>query len=128
MFREHHDLIGDGVTHCLGSMACQGRTVLHSGFSAMAFHRRQAQQHGEPGRALHQRADGGLVKPDDVGSDRSALPAFELVGFSGPPAEPDVRLSPHPALHRFMPPMRVILLSWCSPMVWGCEHAGSDIE
>jgi hypothetical protein len=47
----------------------------------------------------------------DVGSSRSALPAFELVGFSGPPAEPDVRLSPHPALHRFMPLVRVFLPS-----------------
>jgi hypothetical protein len=33
------------------------------------------------------------------------------VGFSGPPAEPDVRLSPHPALHRFMALVRVILSS-----------------
>ena len=25
------------------------------------------------------------------------------MGFSGPPSEPDVRLSPHPALHMLMP-------------------------
>ena len=67
-------------------------------------------------------------RPDDGGSDRSALPAFELLGFSGPPAEPDVRLSPHPALHRFMPLVRVILLSRRSSMVWGCGRAGSGIE
>ena len=34
-----------------------------------------------------------------VGSDRSARPISRWVGFSGPPSEPDVRLSPHPALH-----------------------------
>lgn len=62
--------------------------------------------------ALHQRRDRrGVLRSDDVGSSRSALPAFELVGFSGPPAEPDVRLSPHPALHRFMLLVRVFLPS-----------------
>jgi hypothetical protein len=85
-------------------------------------------QHGEPSGPLDQRADRRALQSDDVGSDRSALPAFELVGFSGPPAEPDVRLSPHPALHRFMPLVRVIFPSWRLPMVWGCEHAGSGIE
>jgi hypothetical protein len=34
-----------------------------------------------------------------VGSDRSALSVFPLVGFCGPPAEPGVRLSTHRALH-----------------------------
>jgi hypothetical protein len=87
------------------------------------------QEEYETGRTLNQGADGRLVAgPDDVGSDRSALPAFELVGFSGPPAEPDVRLSPHPALHRFMPLVRVILPSWRSPMVLSYGHAGSGIE
>ena len=38
-----------------------------------------------------------------VGSGQSALSTFRPVGFSGPPSEPDVRLSPHPALHE---PMR----------------------
>ena len=86
--------------------------------------------HGhEAGRTLDQRADGGLAAgADDVGSDRSALPASQLVGFSGPPAEPDVRLSPHPALHRFMPLVRVIPPSWRSPMVWGFWRSGSGIE
>jgi hypothetical protein len=37
--------------------------------------------------------------PPRVGSDRSALPISRWVDFSGPPSEPDVRLSPHPALH-----------------------------
>jgi len=86
-------------------------------------------QHAHAGGALHQRGDGaGAALPDDGGSDRSALPAFELVGFSGPPAEPDVRLSPHPALHRFMPLVRVILPLWRSSMVWGYGHAGNGIE
>jgi hypothetical protein len=52
-----------------------------------------------------------------VGSDRSALPAFRQVGFSGPPSEPDVRLSPHPALHvRCLWAGRVLVLlarPWC---------------
>src|ERR1019366_10547902 len=87
------------------------------------------QQHHVTGGSFHQGSDRGpAVRSQDVGSDRSALPAFELVGFSGPPAEPDVRLSPHPALHRFMPLVRVILPSWRSPMVWGFWCAGSDIE
>ena len=38
-----------------------------------------------------------------VGSDRGALSAFRLVGFPGPPSEPDVQLPLHPALHVFMP-------------------------
>jgi len=42
-----------------------------------------------------------LLRPQQfrVGSDRSALPLSREVSFSGPPSEPDVRLSPHPALH-----------------------------
>ena len=72
----------------------------------------EVQEEHQTCRAFDQSADRrGAVRSDDVGSDRSALPAFELVGFSGPPAEPDVRLSPHPALHRFMPLVRVILPS-----------------
>ena len=36
----------------------------------------------------------------EVGSDQGAVSAFRLVRFPGPPSEPDVRLSPHPALHQ----------------------------
>jgi len=43
------------------------------------------------------------------------------VGFSGPPSEPDVRLSPHPALHVLTP-------RHYSPMVWGYERLGSDTD
>jgi hypothetical protein len=40
---------------------------------------------------------------DPVGSDRSAVPTFPSVRFSGPRSEPDVRVTTHPALHKFMP-------------------------
>ena len=39
----------------------------------------------------------------EVGSDRSAVSLFPTIGFSGPSPEPDVRLPPHPALHKPMP-------------------------
>jgi hypothetical protein len=72
----------------------------------------QVQEQRQARGPLDQRADCAATSgTEDVGSDRSAQSAFELVGFSGPPAEPDVRLSPHPALHRFMPLVRVILPS-----------------
>ena len=35
-----------------------------------------------------------------VRSGRGAVPAFQLGRFPGPPPEPGLRLSPHPALHR----------------------------
>ncbi|QBI18433.1 hypothetical protein ER308_01850 [Egibacter rhizosphaerae] len=38
-----------------------------------------------------------------VGSERGAVPGLRRVRFPAPPAEPDVRLSPHPALHKVMP-------------------------
>ena len=38
-----------------------------------------------------------------VGSDQGAVMAFRLVCFPSPPSEPDVRLSPHRALHVPMP-------------------------
>ena len=38
-----------------------------------------------------------------VGSDQGAVSAFQPVRFPGPPSEPDVRLSPHPALHVSVP-------------------------
>ena len=44
-----------------------------------------------------------LLQPVVVGSDQGAVPAFRPVRFPGPPSEPDVRLSPHPALHVSMP-------------------------
>jgi hypothetical protein len=43
----------------------------------------------------------GIVRrgSNAVGSGQSPLSTFQSVGFSGPSSEPDVRLSPHPALH-----------------------------
>ena len=38
-----------------------------------------------------------------VGSDTGAVPGLPRVRFPCPPAEPDVRLSPHPALHVSFP-------------------------
>ncbi len=64
------------------------------------------------------------LRPSMVGSDRSALSAFRRVGFSGPSPEPDVRLPPHPALHRSVPPVR--RRSWLST-AWRscCRGSGS---
>jgi hypothetical protein len=39
------------------------------------------------------------VEPLLVGSARGAVSALRLVRFRGPPAEPDVRVPTHPALH-----------------------------
>ena len=84
---------------------------------------------GVPGDPLGEPQHRRPVPPaDDGGSDRSALPAFELVGFSGPPSEPDVRLSPHPALHGITPLMRASLTSSRLPMVWGYGYSDSGIE
>ena len=43
------------------------------------------------------------VDVQQCGSGRNALAGFRRLGFGGPRSEPDVRLSPHPALHVFMP-------------------------
>jgi hypothetical protein len=50
--------------------------------------------------ALHLVAD---LQVGNVGSDQGAVSASQPVRFPGPSAEPDVRLSPHRALHVFMP-------------------------
>jgi hypothetical protein len=44
-----------------------------------------------------------------VGSGRGAAAAFRPLRFPGPPSEPDVHVSAHPALHGFMAGVRVIL-------------------
>jgi hypothetical protein len=38
-----------------------------------------------------------------VGSGRGAVSVFRLIRFLGPPAEPDVPVPEHPALHRSVP-------------------------
>ena len=60
-----------------------------------------------------------------VGPGRSALPVFRSVVFSGPPSGPDVRLSPHPALHVVRPLVRVILSLLRSTMGSGSWRPGS---
>jgi len=39
---------------------------------------------------------------DEVGSERSAVLASQPARFFAPSAEPDVRVTTHPALHVFM--------------------------
>src|ERR1017187_1804987 len=72
---------------------------------------------GTPFRhAGHHRQDGGgAVQSLDlaVGSDQGAVSAFRLARFPGPPAEPDVPVSEHPALHRIMSPVYAAV-----PSVW----------
>jgi hypothetical protein len=38
-----------------------------------------------------------------VGSGRGAVSVFRLIRFLGPPAEPDVPVPEHPALHKSVP-------------------------
>jgi len=71
-------------------------------------------------RQVEEALPGGQV---GVGSDRGVVPKSPSVGFLGPPSEPDVQLSLHPALHGFMPLVRVSLVPR-SPMAWGCERLG----
>ncbi len=61
------------------------------------------------------------------GRTRAPCQPFGVVGFPGPPSEPDVRLSPHSALHVFMPLVRVLPVSARSTMVWGSWCPGSGI-
>jgi hypothetical protein len=50
----------------------------------------------------HPHVPDGLLQHPMVGSDQGAAPTFRPVRFPGPPAEPDVRLSPHSALHHLV--------------------------
>ena len=50
-------------------------------------------------RGLMTHVGDGVFEHPVVGSDRGAVSAFRPVRFPGPPSEPDVRLSPHRALH-----------------------------
>src|SRR5699024_686948 len=51
----------------------------------------------------------------EVRSTRGAVAAFPPLRFPGPPPEPGVRLSPHPALHEPVPMIRR------SPRAWTTE-------
>src|SRR3984885_2023508 len=61
---ERRDRVGDRVTDRLGAAPCQGRTVLDPR-AVVARHRREMQQHREPGRALDQSADRRAPQPQD---------------------------------------------------------------
>ena len=54
---------------------------------------------------------GDPVRPREmgVGVGPQRLAVFRSAGFCGPPSEPDVRLSPHPALRAVMPLVRVTI-------------------
>jgi len=52
-----------------------------------------------------------------VRSTRGAVPVSRPVRFPGPPPEPDVRLSPHPALHEVVP---MVIRVLARPMVTRC--------
>jgi hypothetical protein len=57
----------------------------------------------------------GVRKPRNahVGSDQGAVSAFRLARFPGPPAEPDMPVSEHPALHK------IVSLDYAAvPSVW----------
>ncbi len=51
-----------------------------------------------------------------VGSGRGAVSVLRPVRFLGPPSEPDVPVSEHPALHVFMP---AGYATFCSLLVHG---------
>ncbi len=55
------------------------------------------------GLVLHAASDLVDTAVPDVGSDRGAVSLLPAVGFPGPSPEPDVRLPPHPALHKPVP-------------------------
>ena len=59
------DLFGDRVADRLGAVTGERRPVLDPRLEAMAFHRRQAQQHREPGGAFDERADRRAVQAED---------------------------------------------------------------
>ena len=58
--------LDDRIADRFGTVAGERRTVLHPRLeTAVTFHRREVQQHGEPRRALDERADRRLLQPDD---------------------------------------------------------------
>ena len=69
----------------LGSASCQGHVQ-------RVEHQRCADAIDHP---TTRRLTSRMARYKNPDSDRSAL-AFRTMGFSGPPSEPDVRLSPHP--------------------------------
>jgi hypothetical protein len=55
------------------------------------------------------------------------MSTFPPVGFLGPPSEPDVRVSTHPALYEFMPLTREVSFEhWARVRGFGCPGNGSE--
>src|SRR6266536_242084 len=93
------------------------------GADRLRRHEARLQQHGleqlaEPGRVgnvglaaghlldmtrVDEQAVELVLQDRPVGSGRGAVSAFRPARFLGPPSEPDVRVSTHPALHEPMP-------------------------
>jgi len=67
----------------------------------------------QPGAQREDR--GGAVESLNlaVGSDQGAVSTFRLARFPGPPAEPDVPVSGHPALHKIVSPDYAAVPSVC---------------
>ena len=62
---ERPDHPGDLVADGLGAVPSERWPVLHPGLLAVAFQSWKVEQHREPGGALHEGADRGLVEADD---------------------------------------------------------------
>src|SRR5205807_4124252 len=62
-----------------------------------------------------------------VGSSRGAVPGSLPVRLLGPPSEPDVRVTTHPALHESMPMFQPLCLRvvWTMATVWSPRDTGS---
>ena len=85
-----------------------GSGFIHDGSKAPEYQRSCART------TITQLQDGTLMATcrldkERVGSDRSALRHTRDVGFSGPPSEPDVRVTTHPALHKVPCDRRVLI-------------------
>ena len=65
LFGQRPDHPGDLVADGLGAVTRERWPVLHPWLLTAAFHWGKVQQHREPGGALHEGANRGLVEPDD---------------------------------------------------------------
>jgi hypothetical protein len=63
--RQRANCRGDLVADGLGAVASERWSVLLARLPTVAVHWRQVQEHREPGGALHEGTDRGLVEPDD---------------------------------------------------------------
>src|SRR5262249_9527720 len=65
LFGQRSDHPGDLVADSLGAVTSERWAVLHPWLLTAAVHWRKVQQHREPGGALHEGTNRGLVQPDD---------------------------------------------------------------